>query len=215
MTGKRYQDYVIKDGEFIGDFEGMYQDCDNPWLQSDDDNIFDSRRAVAKNWIKKIAKDNNAQVCEIGCGFGHITADLTKEGINCVGTDISITAVEKAREINAGCEFEMAEFNDFNFYRNRKINVFLMAEVTWYVLPQLREFLTNLNEYRTKLREPIYLIHLLTTYTEGVQKYGNDYFTDLSGILDYFNLNYLEYGYVVSGKEYDSESRGTFFVAKV
>lgn len=29
----RYQDYVIKDGKFVGEFEKMYQDCDNPWHQ--------------------------------------------------------------------------------------------------------------------------------------------------------------------------------------
>ena len=30
----RYQDYVIKDGKFIGDFEKMYQNCSDPWEQS-------------------------------------------------------------------------------------------------------------------------------------------------------------------------------------
>ena len=100
-------------------------------------------------------------------------------------------------------------------YRDRKINVFLMAEVTWYVLPQLREFISDLKISQTAWGAYFFLIHLLTTYAEGVQKYGSDYFTDLSGILDYFNLNYLEHGYVVGSKEYDSESRGTYFVAKV
>lgn len=76
MAEKRYQDYVIKDGKFVGDFEGMYKDCKNPWLQSDDDNVFDSRRAIAKTWIKKISLKSNVRVCEIGCGFGHITAGL-------------------------------------------------------------------------------------------------------------------------------------------
>ena len=29
-----YQDYVIKDGRLIGEFEGMYQDFDDPWEQT-------------------------------------------------------------------------------------------------------------------------------------------------------------------------------------
>ena len=30
---KRYQDYVIKDGKFIGKFEEMYQKFEDPWHQ--------------------------------------------------------------------------------------------------------------------------------------------------------------------------------------
>ena len=215
MAEKRYQDYVIKDGKFVGDFEGMYKDCENPWLQSDDDNVFDSRRAIAKTWIKKVSLKSNVRVCEVGCGFGHITAELTNDGICCVGSDISPTAIEKAKALNKNCDFVVANFDDFDFYASKKINVFLMAEVTLYVLPQLEKFLQNLQKHRADIDEPIYLIHLLTTYADGVQKYGSEYFTDLDGILSYFGLNYLEYGYVVGGKEYDSESRGTYFVAKV
>jgi hypothetical protein len=90
-----------------------------------------------------------------------------------------------------------------------------MAELTWYVLPQLKNFLQDIKKYREEVGKPIYLIHLLATYPKGTQKYGSDYFTDLEGILDYFNLDFVEFGYVVVGKEYDSESRGTYFVAKI
>lgn len=30
---KDYHDYVIKDGKLIGEFDKMYEDCDNPWFQ--------------------------------------------------------------------------------------------------------------------------------------------------------------------------------------
>lgn len=30
---KSYQDYVIRNGEFIGQFEEMYRQCDDPWHQ--------------------------------------------------------------------------------------------------------------------------------------------------------------------------------------
>ncbi len=119
MAKVRYQDYVIKDGKFVGDFEGMYKVCENPWLQSDDDNVFESRKVVAKNWIKKIALKSNVRVCEIGCGFGHITAELTKEGISCIGSDISPTAIEKAKALNQNCEFFVANFGDFDFYASK------------------------------------------------------------------------------------------------
>ena len=215
MRKKRYQDYVIKDGKFIGDFEGMYKDCENPWHQSDYDNINDSRRVIAKTWIKKIALNLDVRVCEIGCGFGHITAELTKEGISCIGSDISPTAIEKAKALNINCEFYVANFDDFDFYKSNNINVFLMSEITWYVLPQLKNFLKNLSKLKAEVDEPIYIIHLLTTYKDGFQQYGSDYFTNVEDILSYFGLNYLEYGYINCAKELDSESSGTYFVAKV
>ena len=31
---KRYQDYVIKDGQLVGDFENMYKEVDDPWEQT-------------------------------------------------------------------------------------------------------------------------------------------------------------------------------------
>ena len=45
----KYQDFVIKEGEFIGDFEQMYKKFDNPWHQADIENVdFSfSRNAVA------------------------------------------------------------------------------------------------------------------------------------------------------------------------
>ncbi len=29
-----YSDYFIKNGKFVGEFELMYQQCDDPWYQS-------------------------------------------------------------------------------------------------------------------------------------------------------------------------------------
>jgi hypothetical protein len=32
---KKYQDYVIKDGKLVDEFEQMYQDFEDPWEQSE------------------------------------------------------------------------------------------------------------------------------------------------------------------------------------
>ena len=215
MEKKNYQDYVIKDGQFIGDFEGMYSNCKDPWLQSSEDNISNSRRIIIKNWIKKLDNKNKVKVCEIGCGYGYITSDLTNEGVNCVGIDISSTAIDRARSIHSNCEFAIASFDDFEFYKSKNIDVFLMAEVTWYVLPELKTFLQKIKEYRKNNGKPIYLIHLLTTYSKDIQKYGRDYFFDLDGILKFFGLDYMEFGYTVSGKNCKNQTKNTYFVAKI
>ena len=90
-----------------------------------------------------------------------------------------------------------------------------MAEITWYVLPKLRQFLDNLIEYKKNYKKPIYLIHLLATYSKETQKYGKEYFSDLDEILQYFNLDFVEYGNIHGGNHYDAQSRGTYFVAKI
>ena len=195
----------------------MYQDIDDPWRQTETENLLDSRKTVAINWVKRIVSKADESICvsEIGCGFGHITATLTANGIDSFGVDISPTAVKNARKLHPGCNFQVADFSDFNVHKLYGTNVFIMAEITWYVLPKLRLFINDLIEYRTNYGKPIWLIHLLTTYAEGKQKYGTDYFKNIDEIIKYFDLVYLEYGYVVGGKTYDSHSRGTYFVAQI
>lgn len=210
---ERYQDYVIKDGKYIGDFENMYLNCEDPWLQSDAENVYDSRRIIAQKWIQKLAIEREIRVCEIGCGFGHMTAQLTKSGIDCIGTDISETAVAKAKLLHPESKFSVSAFNDFSFYRHNKINVFLMSEITWYILPELNDFLEDLKNYKEEFDKPIYLLHLLSTYAPGIQKYGSEYFTNLEEIMNFFALEkYLEYGSIFVGKENDKDSRGTYFI---
>ena len=178
--------------------------------------ISDSRRIIAKNWIKRINQnDINTNVCEIGCGFGHLTSDLTKNGISCYGIDISKKAIEKAKLIYPKCKFYNSDFLDFNLFNKEKTNVFLFAEITWYILPSLKKFLKNLVDYKAKNNFPIYLIHILTTYPPGVQKYGIEYFTDLDGILKFFNLDYLETGSINYNLNGSLDSQGTYFISRI
>ncbi len=84
-----------------------------------------------------------------------------------------------------------------------------MAEITWYVLDKLDELRGFLkNEMRGKL-----LVHLLHTYAPGEQRYGTEFFTDLPGILRYFDMDYVEWGSVAK-PEYQGGAR-TFFLARL
>ena len=62
---KRYQDYVIKDGKLVGEFEEMYKDHDDPWEQTKREQ-YASEKAIAINLIKAFKR---SQVIEMGCGF--------------------------------------------------------------------------------------------------------------------------------------------------
>jgi SAM-dependent methyltransferase len=213
---KNYQDYVISNGKLVGDFEGMYENFDDPWHQSAQDHIFDSRRQIAINYCNRLrAKYGASKVVELGCGFGHLTESLRKNGFDALGTDISKTAIKKASNLYPESRFKQLSFNDFDNLFSLKPSILIMAEITWYILDDLDQFLVRLNEYAKQSQEPVFLIHLLATYEPGVQKYGADKFTNLEEIIKYFNLEYLEYGFVKTVTSFDDKSQGTYFVAKV
>ena len=90
-----------------------------------------------------------------------------------------------------------------------------MAEITWYVLEDLDAFIENLKEQRKRRGKAIFLIHLLTTYQPGFQKYGTEKFTNLEEILQYFKFDYLEAGFIRTKREEDDSSQGTYFIGKI
>ena len=212
----RYQDFVIKDGKLVGDFEGLYKNFEDPWHQSRNDHLHDSRRNLAVNWCIRLRNEFNAsRVIELGCGFGHLTQLLRQQGFSVIGTDISKIAIHKARTANPNCVFVECAFSDFKTLEMFDADIYLMAEITWYVLDDLDNFIANLKRQSTERNRPAYLIHLLTTYAPGVQKYGADKFTNLDEILAYLDLNYLESGFIRTQREDDESSQGTYFISKI
>lgn len=114
-----------------------------------------------------------------------------------MGIDISRTAVEKARAQYPDHRFVTGGIQDF-IHGNGECkgldltpyNMMIMSHITWYVLNDLdplKKWLAA--NWRGKT-----LVHILGVYPPGVQKYGVDFFTDHQGILDWWNLKYLEHG---------------------
>jgi len=199
----RYQDYVIKDGKFIGNFEQMYKDFEDPWRQLE--GKFTDEEEIFKKWCTKMKNEKKNRVIEIGSGLGRVTNFIKKQGLDILGIDISETAVKKAQERYPECNFIRGDILDFDIYLKFNPQIIILSEITWYVLEELDEFLNFLKEKFPK----IVIIHFLSTYPNGIQKYGTDYFVDLNGILQYFNLNYLDFGEI---KKYSLKITKTFFV---
>jgi len=198
----KYQDYVIKDGRLVGEFEQMYQDYEDPWHQSKEQ--WASDKAVAIHLMKKLGVK---RVIELGCGLGQFTANIARAGIAVLGVDVSPTAIDSARLKYPACEFRVGDILDYHIYREFRPNLIVMAEITWYVLDKLDQFLKFI---KTEVRDA-YLIHLLVTYPPGVQKYGTDKFTTLPEIMNYFGMEYLEWGEI---RQADSDTTKTFFLAR-
>lgn len=69
---ERYQDYVIKDGKLVGEFEAMYQDFDNPWDQS-----FREDSILSKSVVENILRQGDfKRPYEIGCGLGYFVEKM-------------------------------------------------------------------------------------------------------------------------------------------
>lgn len=63
-----YHDYVIKDGVFVGQFEEMYKNCDDPWEQKKSIVQFHKMACLAS-----VESIKPSRVLEIGCGLDYLT----------------------------------------------------------------------------------------------------------------------------------------------
>jgi predicted TPR repeat methyltransferase len=207
---------VIKDGNLIGDWEGLYNTFEDPWGQSSIESQLDTRRQIAINAVTELnGRYDGLKVLDVGCGFGFMTDKLREMGINSLGIDISPTAISKARKLHPLTKFEVQDYNNFQIYNQFKPDVIILTELTWYILETLDQYLLDLKKYSASKSTPTFLIHLLATYKKGVQKYGLDKFTNYEEILKYFDLKYLESGFISKSKTYDCDSQGTYFIAEL
>lgn len=181
----RYQDYVIKDGKFIGQFDEMYRDWENPWHQMNDDHCeYSQSKNAAILWINKYGIKS---VLEVGCGLGHYSALIEqKSSAKVLGIDVSPIAIYRAKKQFPQISFRVASAQDLPWYPYTE--AILFAEVSWYLLPELKGlFECMLDKFPGK-----YFIHNLTFYRPGVQKYGVEYFTTLEKFIEYCPLKLLE-----------------------
>ncbi len=175
----RYQDYVIRDGRLIGEFEEMYRDFDDPWEQT-------AREADALDktiGVELLKKYGHQRPLEYGCGLGQYTARLYDELGAAAGLDISDTAIAKARQRYSGPLFFVGDILDQLPIRAFEPDSIVFAEITWYVLESLAAF----KEVSCQALHGKGFLHTLTTYPPGRQAYGADYFKNLEEIMDYWS----------------------------
>ncbi len=94
---KNYQDYVIQNGQFIGEFEKMYQNFEDPWNQSTRE-IFSIEKKIGIELLKKYGYKKSL---EYGCGLGFYTRQLAEHFEGVWGVDVSKTAIKRAKQISS------------------------------------------------------------------------------------------------------------------
>lgn len=170
-----YHDYVIKDGKFIGKFEEMYKQCQDPWTQSQQPNKY-ARSAG----IIHLQNYGIQTVLECGGGLGYYAQWIYEAtGIIPKSVDISKSAIEKAQKLFPHLDFEVADISK-DLPKYKAVDCVLFAEIMWYILPDLQNILQTLKEnFKGK-----YLI-INQVFYKGTQKYGNEYFTNFQELIDY------------------------------
>jgi len=205
----KYQDYVIKKGKFVGNFEKMFQRFDDPWcLLKKNKKISNLNYQIIYNYCEHIRSSKKFTTLEIGCGFPQISHELHLRKFKAYGTDISETVIKKSKKKYPKLKKNLyvSTFLNFPLYEKIKPDIIILSDISWYVLPELKKFL----RWYKNLKSKTYLIHSLAVYTKGKQKYGKKYFHDLKSIKSFFKLNFLSSGYI---KNIDGDIH-TFFLAK-
>jgi SAM-dependent methyltransferase len=203
----KYQDYVIKNGKFVGKFEEMYKNFSDPWNLLKTSKIESNLNYdIIFSYCDYLKKKKKLTVLEIGCGFAHISNQLSKNGFKVYGTDISETVIKKSKKKYPKIKNNLfhSDFLNFQLYEKLNPDIIILSNISWYVLPKLKKFIKWFKSSKKK----VYLIHTLTLYNKNKQKYGRNFFTDLKSIKSFFKLKYLSYGAVSNNKN----EKNSFFL---
>jgi len=144
IESDRYQDYVIKDGEFIGAFEQMYQKFEDPWGSVK--HVHSLKNDLLLALVSRV-KGECHKVLHAGCGLGALSGRLRQTlsaEAEVWACDISETAVHKARAAHPGVHFfvhDLAEVDRLPEHVPGPVDAVLMAETIWYILPHLEVIL--------------------------------------------------------------------------
>jgi len=185
------KDFIFKEVDeklvFIGDFEGYYQDTEDPWDQSATANMSDYYLASRERLVSHLNQLPLAiKIAEIGCGLGYVTAFLAKSITNSQleGFDISVTAVQKARQRFPNLKFTQADITAVDFRDNhepQQFDVVILNQVLWYILDSLPQVLLNMKHI---LRSDGYL--LISNAFAREQRYGAQVIDHFDGAAKYF-----------------------------
>lgn len=196
ITSKDYHDYVIKDGKFIGEFEQMYRNVDDPWPETEMDMDQNQASVQAKRFFKNL---NITSALSLGGGTGnHLGWFLPKEILgNSCNVEISSTACKMSKikfptlkVVNEPILTYLQKPNTGQF------DLVIMREVIWYVLNDLLDIYKNL-----KLKFPGKYVLVELTFPKE-QRYGREHFVGIKDFLSKFEFQIIN-KLVVKGQSAD------------
>lgn len=192
MRLKNHKESIFKEIngklKFIGDFESLYKNQNDPWQQSGKEGeislYYSHSRKRLVNQLKKL---NSNSLLEVGCGLGYTTQIIQESIPECyvVGMDISKTAIVKANNLFPNLNFIEGDISSFNLLLEKKYDIIILNQLLWYIL----ESLSNTFENCFKLLNPKGKLIISQAFLQTPQKYGKEICDGFDGLVKYLNKN--------------------------
>lgn len=201
LVSTRYQDYVIRDGRFVGQFDSMYRNAaEVPWHQDETVNAIFSDLTVTL--LKRKCVNS---LLDVGCGLGYMAERLRceiPELKRVVGLDVSETAIVRARKMFPRIEFLAGTLE--NLGGDERFQVVVSKDVLWYVLDNLSDYFAAL------VRRSSRWVYVGQSFPESRPFYGDTIFPDAQALLLFLDrsgggqvvYSLVERDATYSGREY-------------
>ena len=196
--------------EFVGNFEELYKDQEDPWHQSgcpsDMKEFYECSRKRLDDAILSI---NPKSLLEVGCGLGYTTQKIQNSLPNCqvTGIDISETAIKKAKEKFPNLRFITADImsNSINIIGNYEIVV--LNQILWYILESIDDVF--LNCFKIIDQSGTIIISQGFMSNNQDQRYGRDICDGFDGLIIYLQ-NKMKDFYKIEHFDYNSSNKMRF-----
>ena len=137
-------EYIIKNGEYLRDFEGMYRSEKDPWSH-----ISNGVSTETLSLVEKLSINRYDKVLDVGAGLGaQSKAIIERLGLNhaqYIGTDISSTCVDKARSF--GFDFFCDDLRVTNTDFKDSFDLIIAIKILYYCAPEIDQTLSNIRDY--------------------------------------------------------------------
>jgi len=142
--GHSCNDHIIRHGEFLRDFEGMYRAEKDPWSHMSSGVSRDTLTL-----IKQLSSQRYSKVLDAGAGLGAqseaIMQGLDLKGEQYLGTDVSSSCVEKAKR--QGMNFVCDDLRVSNPAFTSEFDLVIAIKILYYCAPEIDITLENIRSY--------------------------------------------------------------------
>ncbi len=141
-----YHQYVFNDKGFVGDFENMYKNCEDPWGLDKNHDIQISYEIIASliKFYRGLRNIQRPHIVEIGSGKGYFCNYINHLG-DITGIDISETAVKISAEKYPDLKFINENIINIKTGSAHKYDMAVMFKgMIWYIIDEVDAALENI-----------------------------------------------------------------------